>query len=194
MLHSIPAVSRVAGQFRWFSSSLVYLATSVLGATLLGTLLGVAGMYPVHWIGIDHAVIVVAIALCIFGLIDLQVLRVPRIQRDAQVPEWWRWHFAPEVSSALYGAMLGAGVLTKISFANFYAIMVWSLFSGSVTAAILIMGTYGLCRALPVVIVAWLYESPGQIERLTWRLVGFHRLIGALGGTLLLVVAFHLSS
>lgn len=188
MIHTIPAVSRVAGRGRWISSSGAYMLASTLGGVMAGILFGVIGSIFAVIVGPTVALAIIAITSCFLGLVDLGVVRGPRIERRAQVPEPWRWRFLPEISSALYGAMLGAGVFTRVHFAVFYAVVIWSLMASSLLASVVIFGSYGLFRAMPVAIAAPFMRRKDESERVSDALVGVYGSVGRVGGVLMLTI------
>lgn len=194
MIHTIPAVSRVAGRGRWASSSLIFLIASVMGGLTIGAALGVLGRSPATWVGQDYSLMIVAVTVCLLGLADLGLIKGPRLQRNAQVPEAWRWQYRPEISSALYGAMLGAGILTRISFKNMYAILVWSFLSGGVFVAAVILGTFAFFRALPQLVFTPFLKDGSQASSLAITLIPLHRAVGRVGGLLMVLVGTFLGA
>jgi hypothetical protein len=48
----------------------------------------------------------------------------------------------------MYGAALGLGVTTRIAFGSFYVLCAWCVLRGDSLYGALLMGTYGLARAL----------------------------------------------
>jgi methylamine dehydrogenase accessory protein MauD len=114
-------------------------------------------------------------------------------QRRAQVPAGWRGRFAPEVTSTLYGAILGVGILTSISFASFHVLLLWTLLSGDVRSGAVMFGVFGLARAAPPVLLSPFLSDRQSAFKLAEALMPLHdrvrRVTGlglvALGATVL---------
>jgi hypothetical protein len=89
----------------------------------------------------------------VFALDEWNIVVLPHPQRYRQVPARWRAKFPGEVTAGLYGWILGFGVLTPISFSSFYVLLAWTALSGTAVLGAAMLGTYGLVRALPPLIV-----------------------------------------
>lgn len=160
MVNTIPAVSRMAGRGRWLTTSSVFLSTSAIAGAFFGLILGVLGLPIVKIIGKEDTLLILAVIVFALGLGELGLVSIPRLQRDKQVPATWRGRFPPEIVAALYGSMLGVGVLTRITFASFYGLVIWTLLSGAVVNSAFIFGTFGFVRAMPPVLFGpWLRNS-----------------------------------
>jgi hypothetical protein len=72
---------------------------------------------------------------------------VPLPQLRRQVPEWWRRFYSPETAAALYGAGLGVGFLTYLSFGTYAAVATGAFVSGSVPFGAAACGMFGVTRA-----------------------------------------------
>ena len=145
---------------------LVSCAAHVAGATgaaaLLGLVLGAAG-------GLLRAPWDVATPAVVAGIGALYFVReafrlpVPLPDRKRQVPEWWRTFYSPAVAAFLYGAGLGVGFLTYLSFGTFAAVAAGAAVSGDPATGALLCAPFGLGRSLAVVAVTW---SATALERL----------------------------
>lgn len=132
-------------------------ALHVLGATataaLLGALLGTAGtLLRAPW---EATPLVVALVAVLYFLREAFALPVPLPDRKRQVPEWWRTFYSPAVAGFLYGAGLGVGFLTYLSFGTFAAVMAAAVAFGDPASGALLCGAFGLARGLAVVAVTW---------------------------------------
>jgi hypothetical protein len=154
MVGAIPAVGRGAGSGRWASSALVYLMASTLAGAIFGALIGLLALPLANIVAPRDRLLVWAILTAALGLSELGIVSLPRPQRATQVPEGWRRKFPAEVSSALYGAVLGVGVLTPIPFVAFYALLAWGLLSGNPLQAAAAFALFGLVRAAPVALLS----------------------------------------
>lgn len=187
MLYTVPTVSRASNRSKWISPTLAYLLASVIGGLFIGAVIGSLGYLPATWIE-EWSIAVLVIALVVFGLADLGVILLPRVHRNAQVPEHWRRHLRPEVNLGLYGLMLGTGVLTRVSYASFYAVIVLAGISGNVVTAMVLLGAFGAARAIPQVILAPVLRDIDQAVALAHKLMRYQRAVGQVGGVLLLLV------
>lgn len=136
----------------------------VLGATvasaLLGVALGAAGALaraPWEW----TVPAVAAVALVYFAR-EAFSLPIPLPDRKRQVPEWWRTFYSPAVAALLYGAGLGVGFLTYLSFGTFAVVMAGAVASGDPLLGALLGTPFGLGRGLAVVAVTW--NGPPDLE------------------------------
>ncbi len=162
MLGTIPAVSRVSGKNRWLLTASLHPLASALSGGAFGAILALLGS-PLHplignwglaiWLGVTFG----------YGLTELRVLWLPRPQRRQQVPAGWRGRFTPELVSAIYGGVLGVGVLTPIAFSSLYSLLVWVFLNGSSGYGAIVFGVYGLSRAwLPTAVALKHHEGLDQ--------------------------------
>ncbi len=121
------------------------IAAAALGA-LLGTIGGVAGG-PWGRIG----TIVIASIGAILFLRDALGLPIPLPERKGQVPAWWRTFFSPGVASGLYGAVLGIGVATHLTYGTFVVACAGAFASGDPVIGTLICAPFGVVRGVVVV-------------------------------------------
>lgn len=150
MVGTIGPLVKVA-KAKWLMSITLFFAGSLIGGVVVmliaagvGRLLGV--QQPDR--GLPFAVIVVAL---LGAVVDLRILRVAVPTPQQSVPQrWWMEHGAYRASLA-YGTVLGMGVTTFIPVATFYSLLLIAACQDSPVAAM--MGaTYGLARALPVLV------------------------------------------
>jgi sulfite exporter TauE/SafE len=156
-------VQETSNRWRWLLSASIYTLACLSTATLLGAILGALGHLVGSWI---HSVSVYAVlphsGAWIIGLLaiayalsDLGWLRLPRPILSKAVPiTWWR-RWGPYGSALAYGAALGIGVMTRIPFGAFYVLCAWCMLQGNVAYGALLMGTYGLMRALVLLPISW---------------------------------------
>jgi hypothetical protein len=137
---------------RWLrvATGVVHVLASLIVAVTLG------GLFALPLATVDASTKIRVLA-AIAGLYlggELGFWRVPLPQSGRQVPREWRYRFAPVVTAAFYGALLASGTGTRIPFPSYAVIFVSPLLISSPSAAISILGVYGMCRALTAVIVA----------------------------------------
>jgi hypothetical protein len=95
---------------------------------------------------------------------ELGLWPLPVPQTGRQVPAAWRYRFPQPVTAALYGGALAPGIGTNVPFPSFVIVPSASILSGSLTAGMLIMGIYGVTRAVAAVAVAHLGVVFPQVD------------------------------
>ena len=134
-------------------SSALHVAGATLTAALLGLALGAAGTIGgAPW---EASALAIGIVAAVYFAREAFGLPVPLPDRKRQVPEWWRTFFSPSVAAFLYGAGLGVGFLTYLSFGTFAVVMAGAAASGDPLAGALLCTPFGLGRGLAVVAVTW---------------------------------------
>jgi cytochrome c biogenesis protein CcdA len=148
----------------WLLSSLLHVGGATASAALLGAALGGAGaLLGAPW-GDATPAVVGAVALLYFAREAFRV-PVPLPDRKRQVPEWWRTFFSPAVAAFLYGAGLGVGFLTYLTFGTFAAVAAGAAASGDAATGALLCGAFGLGRGVAVLLVT-ARAAPTTIDRL----------------------------
>jgi hypothetical protein len=134
-------------------SSALHVGGATASAALLGLALGgIGALAGAPW---DATSLVVALVGALYFLREAFGVPVPLPDRKRQVPEWWRTFYSPAVAAFLYGAGLGVGVLTYLSFGTFSAVMAGVVASGKPLVGALLCGLFGLARGVAVVAVTW---------------------------------------
>jgi len=82
----------------------------------------------------------------------------PQIRR--QLPESWRWTMPLPLAALLYGVLLGLGFTTFVLSFGVWALAGISLALGNVEAGLVIGATFGIGRAIPIVVVAPQVDRP----------------------------------
>jgi hypothetical protein len=122
------------------------------------------------------AVTAAAIAVCaLFGAaLDAHVggLRLPTIRR--QVDERWLQKYRGWVYGVGFGAQLGTGLVTIVSSAAVYVMVIAALLTRSIAYGALIGTIFGLVRGLSI-LLAWRVTTPDDLRR-------FHRRLAAQSG------------
>lgn len=88
-----------------------------------------------------------------------------------------------------YGLVLGAGVLTHIWSASYYVVIVWVALAGHPLAGGAALGTFGLARAIPVLVLRRRLGNVDEAFRLTWRSDAWSGVVHLLNGILLAAAA-----
>jgi hypothetical protein len=141
----------------------LHVAGAIAAAALLGLALGAAGaLARAPW---DLTPVVVAVAGVAYFAREAFSVPVPLPDRKRQVPEWWRTFYPPAVAAFLYGAGLGVGFLTYLSFGTFAVVMAGAVASGEPLVGAALCLPFGLGRSLAVIAATW-RAGPGTIDRL----------------------------
>jgi hypothetical protein len=158
MLSSISPLGERARATRWGTTVTAYLLGSTIGGLALGALAAFAGgMVPARFRSSLTVTLLLGGVLLLLAGADLLAsgsdgrrprLRLPSWQR--QVDEQWLGRYRGWVYGLGFGAQLGFGVVTIITSATVYAMVLVIVWSGDLSAGLLIGGTFGLVRALPV--------------------------------------------
>lgn len=150
MLTSISPLGERARASRWWLTTTAYVVSSVAGGLALGLLSALLGsLLPESWRSSPLAYVVVAVALVVGLLLDLGVAggRLPTWRR--QVDQAWLGRYRGWVVGVGFGAQLGFGLVTIVTSATTYAVVLLCLLSGDPAVGLLVGGTFGLVRALP---------------------------------------------
>jgi hypothetical protein len=184
MLASITPLGERGRQGHWT----VTVAAFALGATgagaVAGALLGGLGMLlPGGFTG--HArTVVVALALIAALPLDLSATTVPGPRR--QVDERWLDRYRGWVYGLGFGSQLGLGVVTVITSAATYVVLLCALASGHPLTGAAIMGLYGALRGLTPLLAAGV-RTPQHLMALHTRLRGADAATARAGAAVLAV-------
>jgi hypothetical protein len=152
MLSSISPLGERARNSRWWLTTTAYVLASVAGglavgalAALLGALVPASARASAWGLGLVAALLLVGLAL------DLRVggWSLPSWRRQVDVR--WLDEYRGWVMGLGFGAQLGFGLVTIITSATTYAVVLLAALSGHVGAGLAIGGVFGLVRALPSV-------------------------------------------
>jgi hypothetical protein len=201
-------VQETSNRVRWLVSTSLYVMACTVTSCLAGALLGSVGLAFYHipcvfsscslFPAVEYVLVgglAIAYAFSDAGLIDL-----PRPYLMKAVPlVWWR-RWRPYGASLAYGAALGLGLTTRIQFGAFYVLCVWCILKGNILYGAVLMGVYGIIRALVLFPASWgVYVRCADSETLLHRMLAFlgnAKLVIAvvliLFGTQIIVSAFFL--
>ncbi len=167
MLASIHPLGERTRNNRWGVTVTAYLAGSVAGAALLGTLLGGLGALVGRLVQPGAATGYAAVALLSAASVAVDLgwcgVRLPTVHR--QVNEEWLPRYRGWVYGIGFGFQLGLGVVTIVTTAAIYLAFVLALLSGSVMAGAAIGATFGLVRGATILTVAKV-RHPDHLRRL----------------------------
>ena len=158
MLTSINPLGQRGRGHRWGTAVALLTTASVVGGATTGLVLGVVGsvLSVPAWVG--------AIACAAAVLLDLT--RVPSLRR--QVDEDWLTRYRMWVYATGFGWQLGTAVVTIVTSAATYAMLVLMVVAGF-PAAVVGGAVFGLARALPL-LAARRADTPERLRALARRL------------------------
>jgi hypothetical protein len=138
---------------------------ATLTAALAGMLFGALGMAlgaPWGSLGIG---IVVAVSV-VYGVREILGLPIPLPERRAQVPDWWRTFYSPATTALMYGAGLGAGFLTYLTYGTYVTVAALAVVSGDPLVGAVLCAPFGLARGLSVLVGRRTRDTGMLVERL----------------------------
>lgn len=147
-----------------------------------GTLFAAAGAgVSLAWPGmtLPLAIVLGAVAFA-YALHELEFVHLPVPGREWQVPNsWLKGGFYR--SAAIFGSLVGSGVVTRIPFASLPILFAWLFISGNVLYGALIGLVYGAVRAVSIYASATTQDA-GEVVELNQRLMTWaapaHQLTG----------------
>jgi len=151
MLTSITPLGERGRGNRWAVTTTAYAAGCLLGGAVTGLALGALGsLLP------DLPALALAGATCLLAAAaDLATAgrsrRLPGGRR--QVDRSWLDRYRGWVYGAGFGVQLGLGVVTIVTSAATYAVLVLSLLTQSVLGGLAVGAAFGLARAVPAVLL-----------------------------------------
>jgi hypothetical protein len=198
MLASINPLGERARNQRWGVTYAFYLLGSVAGGATLGLLAGLVGLGARDLVDPGAGVAAAAVlAACVVALVvDLHVarLRSPTVHR--QVNENWLGRYRGWVYGLGFGYQLGLGVVTVVTTASVYLVIVLAFLTGSLWGGLVIGAAFGVARARPLLAVVGV-RSPGELrdvmrrasdqDRLArWATLAVVLLVGVVAGTVVM--------
>jgi hypothetical protein len=140
-----------------------YVVASTIAGAALGLVLGAAGSVVVPASRTGAALLALAVGAAAGLVLDRTSPRgrLPGPQR--QVDETWLTAYRGWVYGAGFGAQLGAGVTTFVTVSAIYVALLGAFLTGSALAGLAVGATFGLVRALPVLLTADVHE-PGALR------------------------------
>ena len=178
MLASIHPLGERARDRRWGVTVGAYLLGSTLAAALLGALLGGVGSVLPLGAGATAALVVALAALALAYDVGVGGLRLPTVHR--QVDKDWLGRYRGWVVGAGFGVQLGLGVVTIVNTAAVYLALALALLTGSVAAGAAVGTTFGLLRALEILVVARV-RRPDQLRSILRRVHAWRPLSERIG-------------
>ena len=126
---------------------------AAITAALLGAGLGALGaLLGAPWGGTGLAVI--ALVAVVYLARESFGAPVPIPEWRRQVPSWWRDFFTPPTAAFLFGAGLGVGFLTFLTFGTFVAVATAALVGGDPSLGAVLCAPFGIARATAVALAS----------------------------------------
>ena len=151
MVETITPVVHGGSSRRYWLSVALHTLGATLAAALVGVVLGTVGSLTGAPWG-RGGLVVVAVVAFVYAAREGFRLPLPLPDRHAQVPDWWRTFYSPAVAAFLYGAGLGAGFFTFLSFGTYVAVIAGALASGSPLIGAALCIPFGVVRGLSVTV------------------------------------------
>jgi MFS family permease len=184
MLASITPLGERGRQSHWSVTIIAFAFGATAAGAAAGALLGALGtLLPGSADGGVRAA-VIAVALIGALALDLSSTAVPGPRR--QVDERWLDRYRGWVYGVGYGSQLGLGIVTVVTSAATYVVLLSALASGHPVTGLAIMGLYGALRGLTPLLAAGV-RTPQQLLALHARLRGAEPATARAGAAVLAV-------
>jgi hypothetical protein len=175
-------------RLRYAVWALFWVAGHVVGGLLVGVALGAGGALLALG-GYATAGIVLSAVCLAAALHQWQVLWLPLPHLRRQVPRHWMLRLPWSIVAVGYGLQLGCGVATHVRTTATYAALAAALLAGSGPAGGVVMGLYGLARAVPAVLLGPRLQSPQAALGFACAVDAREASVARLNGLVLLVAA-----
>lgn len=158
MIATISPLVQEASQATFWRAWVGHLIGAAIGGAVLGGLAGLLGwVFAFGSAGTELG----AALMLLYALRELQVIRLPLIDRLAAVPFEWRLRFGREKAAWLYGLSLGFGFTARTPFASFHIMLFWLIVLHNPALTAIIGAAYGISRAM-IPLVTYLIWSDGS--------------------------------
>lgn len=152
MIGQITPLVKAAEERAWYTAVAGHLVGAVLSAGLLGlTVGGLGGALGFPGRG-TLAIFVVGGICLVCAISDAGLLGSWRPSLARQTPKWMLSEFGPFWGGLAWGGDLGQGWTTRLESAGYFALIAWVLLLGGPAYGAIVLGAFGLGRALPVLV------------------------------------------
>lgn len=170
MLSSISPLGERARASRWWLTTTAYVVGSLLGGAAVGALSGLLGsLVPAALRSSPWLLLPLAGVLLVTLALDLGIGGTSLPVWKRQVDVAWLARYRGWVYGLGFGAQLGFGVVTIVTSATTYAMVVFAALSGHVVAGLVIGVAFGLVRSAPSLLMARVH-TPADLHRVFGRL------------------------
>ncbi len=158
MIGQITPLVKVASRRTWIRAVVAHTLGSTIPGTLAGLGIGIVGILVSmnSWSAIG-GVVGGILVLCAVKEEHLIKIRLPSFQRPT--PKWFASEFGSVWAAFAWGVDLGQGWTTRIELVGYYGIASWVLLIGGPLHGALVMGAFGLSRALPAVVAGTISDN-----------------------------------
>lgn len=170
MLSSISPLGERARASRWWLTTTAYVIGSLLGGAAVGALSGLLGsLVPAALRSSPWLLLPLAAVLLVTLVLDLGIGGTSLPVWKRQVDVAWLSRYRGWVYGLGFGAQLGFGVVTIVTSATTYAMVVFAALTGHVVAGLVIGVAFGLVRSAPSLLMARVH-TPADLHRVFGRL------------------------
>jgi len=162
MLTSITPLGERGRHRRWSVTVTAYAAGSTVAGAMMGGALGLLPAPPPR-----AALVVLAVACALAAALDMRPSLLPTVRR--QVNEDWLVTYRGWVCGVGFGTQLGLGVVTIVTTASVYVVLLAAGLSGRWSSGAVVGATFGLLRATPTLLL-WSVTSTARLIELSGRL------------------------
>jgi hypothetical protein len=155
MLASISPLGERARGNHWGRTVAWYVTGSLAGGLVTGGVAGALGAGLTAAATPDAATRagLVILASIVALVLELGAFGARLPSNHRQVDETWLTRYRPWVYGGGFGFQLGLGVVTIVTTATLYLTIVLAVLSGSFASGLVIGATFGLARAVPILLV-----------------------------------------
>ncbi len=167
MLSSIHPLGERSKGNRFGVTAAAHIVGGALGGALLGLVLGLLAAALGGALGERPRLALLLVVLAVAAALELAGRRPPSWRR--QVNEVWLTTYRGWVYGGGFGVQLGAALVTIVTSAVTYVMVVAALATGAFWAALAVATTFGLARGLTILAAAPV-RTPDALVRLHQRL------------------------
>jgi sulfite exporter TauE/SafE len=170
MLSSISPLGERARASRWWLTTTAYVLGSLIGGLAVGALAGLLGsLVPESWRSSPWLLVPLAVALLIALALDTGIAGTSLPVWKRQVDVAWLARYRGWVYGLGFGVQLGFGLVTIVTSATTYAMVLFAASSGNLVVGLLIGAAFGLVRSSPSLLMARV-DTTADLHRVFARL------------------------
>jgi hypothetical protein len=163
----------------------LHIAAYILGAMILGTVLGsfghlITGIRDIQF----YAVGVIGVTSLFCSTRELELIAFPLPEAYWQVPSKWRT-LPLRAMATIYGLVLGVGVANRVRVSTFHVAALWAFLSGNPFLAACVLSAFGFGRALPIIWMTRRSQTASECFSITESAGSIFPIVRALSGLLL---------